>query len=57
MDDLGELIDAGVKVALLNGDRDYRYNCMYTFWGIVNIPRANQIKGVGVEAVSLGISH
>ena len=27
--DLGKLLDAGVKVALIHGDRDFRCNCRF----------------------------
>jgi hypothetical protein len=59
-DDLGSLLDAGVKVALINGDRDFRCNCKFELAAVLYVdPRelTRYCSGFGGENVSLTIDY
>ena len=54
---LGNLLDQGVKVALVYGDRDYQCNCKHRLIWKQCIARANAyFAGYGGEQISLNIA-
>ena len=62
VDELGALLDQGVAVALIYGDRDFRCNCAfsppsYLFATPSGIYTSNRHPGFGGEAISLAIPY
>ncbi len=54
---LGSLLDQGIKVALVYGDRDYQCNCEShtSQFSDILLPNNNCAKGYGGEQISLAI--
>ncbi|THX08344.1 alpha/beta-hydrolase [Aureobasidium pullulans] len=53
---LGQLLDRGVKVALMYGDRDYQCNCECAPSAVFNPAELTYHAGFGGEAISLAIN-
>ena len=58
MEAIGTLLDAGVHIALMNGDRDFRCNCeMLEPIYLVDKLKTDDSIGVGGEAISLAVNY